>query len=587
MICSMPDSFPLQDPLTLVPPDVLAALERVWDGETGDSVESESLELKEDPGCRQTDMPSRGGNPRAQLFEKLINETICFSNSDVQSGNIVVGVSDSLSGPDAFIGTNIEPADVEQKIRNATDPQIRVECLQFKLHGKDLLWIHVPQGLTLYSRRSNGVASRRNGTSCSPIGQEERQRIISRHANPDYSDLPSSRSIDEISAEVIGEIRRLRSEINSSGRLPNLEPHRDGILREIGLVDHRSGILKNAGEILLLPAEGPSVTIRHLWRPLPGAEPRVQNFTEPLLLARPRLLRLIKESASAEIARVQMLNGQEMAVPRFPDQAIDEAITNAMIHRDWRLSNPIVVDQSPDVLKILSPGPLPTGVDINSILVTQSVPRNSRLMAAMRVLGLAEESSRGFDRMWSSMISSGRMPPQVNANENHVEVILSSGDPDVEFIKFLNLMRANYNREIFTSVSVLIICQHLWLHSSVDLENVISSTQLSNIEANSLLETLVAQGILKKRESSSWEWSESVRGFLLEIGHEAVLWSMEEWIMYKLAHGGVTAAQVVERFGVERMQVTDTLRSLRSQGRAQIDASGPQRGPNTRWISVS
>ena len=196
--------------------------------------------------------------------------------------------------------------------------------------------------------------------------------------------------------------------------------NRHEILRELGLLDQRTGYLKRAGEILLLPAEGAQVTIRHLWRPMVGADPQVHEFSMPLILALPSVRRLISEQASREVERIQFADGQEYRVPRFPESAIDEALMNAVIHRDWQLARPIVIDQSPGVLKIWSPGSLPPGVRPEKILVTQSMPRNTRLMTAMRVLGLAEESSRGFDRMWVSMISTGRPAPNVVAGEDFV-----------------------------------------------------------------------------------------------------------------------------------------------------------------------
>ncbi|WP_449081463.1 ATP-binding protein [Rothia sp. 88186D007BW] len=157
-----------------------------------------------------------------------------------------------------------------------------------------------------------------------------------------------------------------------------------------------------------------------------GADLQVNEFSMPLILALPSERRLIGEQASREVDRIQFPDGQEYRVPRFPDLAIDEALTNAVIHRDWRIARPIVIDQSPGVLKIWSPGSLPAGVSADKILVTQSIPRNARLMTAMRVLGLAEESSRGFDRMWVSMISTGRPAPEVIAEEDFVEVVMSA-----------------------------------------------------------------------------------------------------------------------------------------------------------------
>lgn len=225
---------------------------------------------------------------------------------------------------------------------------------------------------------------------------------------------------------VEGALRRILRKHRSAGSLEGSVPDTTtGLLRELGLL-RRDGTLKRAGEILLAEPIETDVVIRHLWRDFPRADPKVTEIAEPVILALPRLLRLIAGRGAQEIARVQFGDGREIAIPSFPKQAVDEVVANALIHRDWRISRPVVVEQSDRVLKIASPGPLPPGVRVENLLTTLSVPRNNRLMAAMRTLGLAEESSRGFDRMWAAMIQSGREVPEVVATDATVQVILAA-----------------------------------------------------------------------------------------------------------------------------------------------------------------
>ncbi|WP_237189441.1 ATP-binding protein [Rothia nasimurium] len=564
-----------------VPDHIYQALERVWEGASGESVESDILELKEDPSC----IPASPKGARAGLIEKLIDESICFANSDVSEGYILIGVSDRQRGPEAFTGTNLETDDLEKKIYQGTVPNLRVEVSVVVYRGVRLLCIRIPEGLALYAR-TRGQAGRRVKTSCVPLSEEERRYIASNRANPDYSNSLSCVSVDQVPAESIAELARLlNSRKGAEGRgVSSFTRHE--ILRELGLLDQRTGYVRRAGEILLLPAEGANITIRHLWRPMVGADPQVNEFSMPLILALPSVRRLIGEQASREVERIQFPDGQEYRVPRFPESAIDEALTNAVIHRDWQLAaRPIVIDQSPGVLKIWSPGSLPVGVSADKILVTQSMPRNARLMTAMRVLGLAEESSRGFDRMWVSMISTGRPAPEVISGEDFVEVVMSAAAPDTDFIRLVHAAREAFPDYVWSSVNTLIVAWALWHHPVITFQQVVKQTQVTELEARELMGFLANVEIVEALSRDEWGWGSAMQDYVsLPSGAERLI-SMEAWVRERAHNGGVTAAEVAYKYGVERQEVTALLRRLRGQGLVRIDPSGPQRGPNTLWVS--
>lgn len=565
----------------VLPNYIYQALEEVWAGASGSSVESDVLELKEDPSR----LPQASQGARANLIEKLIDESVCFANSDVSEGYILLGVSDRQRGPAAFTGTDFETDDLERKIYQGTVPNLRVEALVAMYRGVRILCIRIPEGLTLYTR-TRGQASRRVNTDCVPLNEADRRSIAASRANPDYSNSRSSISADQVPAESIAELARLLNSGRGAEGRGVSSSNRHEILRELGLLDQRTGYLKRAGEILLLPAEGAQVTIRHLWRPMVGADPQVHEFSMPLILALPSVRRLISEQASREVERIQFADGQEYRVPRFPESAIDEALMNAVIHRDWQLARPIVIDQSPGVLKIWSPGSLPPGVQPEKILVTQSMPRNTRLMTAMRVLGLAEESSRGFDRMWVSMISTGRPAPNVVAGEDFVEVVMSAAEPDTEFIRMVHSARGAFPTYVWSTVNTLIIAWHLWRYPLMSLPQVLKQTQVSELEAHELMSFLSERGVIRAVSSQEWGWGSAMENYLPLSSEAEEPVSIEVWIRERAHDGGVTATEVAQKYEVERLEVTALLRKMREQNLLIIDPDGPQRGPNTRWVAV-
>jgi len=430
--------------------------------------------------------------------------------------------------------------------------------------------------------------TKRDGTNCRAMSEEERRLIRRIREDDDYSNRISSYPVENLSHEVLTELRRLlRSHRQRRGIDAATPTGAQALLREVGLLSD-DGSLKRAGEILLTPASTTQVTIRHLWRALPGADPKATEFSTPLLEALPALRRLILERADQEMVRVQFDSGQESAIPRFPAQAIDEAITNAIIHRDWRTEQPVIIDQSPRILKVWSPGPLVPGVDENRLLTTQSVPRNGRLMASMRSIGLAEESSRGFDRMWLAMLNTGREVPEVTATDEFVEIIFAAGNPDVAFIKAIHGLQERFSDEVINNLNTMLVLWKLWHAPLITLKQTAHSTQTSQLEASELLNALEDYGVVQRiNNADEWVLSAQVAQLSGKDLPTAAA-SVQERIEAQLQDGNsVAAADLAERFSISRGEITNVLRHLRTLGRAQIDPAGPQRGSGTRWIATA
>ena len=569
-----------------LPDHVRVALEAIHAGATADSQESLTLEFKEDPAQR----PGKE-KARADFLAKLIDEAMCIANSEAATGDIVVGVSDKTAGPSAFTGTELLEEDIARSIFNRTKPNMNVSVTSIDAWGARLVIIHVPEARALYTRQ-DGAAKQRvadSQFSCKPLTEEERRSIDEARRSPDYSNAASDLDIDNLRLAVIAEARRiLRTHRENSGLGSAVPGTTTGLLRELGLLLH-DGRLKRAGEILLGDPEPTDVVVNYLWRDFPGKDPKAEQISEPVILALPRLKRLIAENGSSEIERILFEDGREAVIPRFPSQAVDEAVTNAFIHRDWRLPGPVVVEQTPRTLKITSPGPLPPGVQVDRLLSTPSIPRNNRLMAAMRTLGMAEENSRGFDRMWEAMIRTGRDAPEVEETEAYVQVILDAQKPDAEFIKGLDRLADRFGEEVVQSVSALVVLWHLRSAPLITEQTAREKTQTTAREVDELMEELVARGVLDLvRDAKEWVLSGESRKLLgfVSSGDLATV-SVQEWIEAKLNDGeALQSAEVADYAGITTEQAGHIFRHLRELGRAKIDPAGPPRGRGTRWIKA-
>lgn len=553
---------------------VQRALSAIAAGQTPDSQESAHLDFKEDPA--RAAHPR--GNPEAHRLQILLDAAICFANADGESF-IVLGLRDKARGPEAFTGTDASPEDIASKIFNRTRPNLTVEARAEEFEGRRLVTIRVPQGLALYSR-TDGAAARRTGTSCIPLSDGDRQQIRFSRANPDRTAAPTPLGTGDLDGIALAEgIRRFNS------RHPDdviVSP--DELLRRLGLRNHGGGLL-SAAVVLFGHPLGAQPGAQHLWRPAPGAEPERNDLNDPLILAIPQAIQRIRSHSNAELERIELPTGQERQIRDFPERAVDEVVLNAFAHRDWTLGRPIVIDQSPVILSVDSPGGLPIGVRRDRLLTTSSAPPNPALMRALHRLGLVEETSRGFDRMWIAMLGSGREAPEVEADESHVRVAFAAPVDSPGLVRALSLLPDVIGAAATANLNVLLALRHLTRAGALTEAGAAALFQLSRAECRAVLAWLVGIGLLTADQPArSWTLAPRVRSILRAQGVPAPAdGGIEAAIIDLLASGPVTNRRIVSATGAPAPVVTEILRRLAGRGAIEKDPDGPARGAAVRW----
>jgi ATP-dependent DNA helicase RecG len=129
------------------------------------------------------------------------------------------------------------------------------------------------------------------------------------------------------------------------------------------------------------------------------------------------ILRNIRTSA-------QIVGTKRVERYEYPEKAIREIVANAVIHRDYRITETYTqVNVFEDRLEIFNPGCLPPGVTVDNIRDAQ-VSRNEIIAARLKDLDYLEEYGRGIDIVLKKMEEWGLPTPRFRNLVNSFEVIL-------------------------------------------------------------------------------------------------------------------------------------------------------------------
>jgi ATP-dependent DNA helicase RecG len=419
-----------------IPSDVQSALDAVWAGARSGDQETVRLDFKEDA---PTDKES---------CRIVLDAALCLANTS--GGAVVVGVDDDGRGPDALVGTTLDAVKVKKYVHDNSRPRLLVDVTAENYRGHRVLVVVVRPDHEIYAD-TRGRAPHRIGTDCVGMDPATQQRLREERLGFDPSARPSGQQEMELAALLRARQRLATSLRPVSNGLAKLSD--DDLLRALA-VTGADGELLEAGRYLL-GING--VHLVYQYRESPGGEPRVvERLDGPLLLVYDRVMELV--SLRRQLTPVTLPDGQQLQIEDFPELAVREAIGNALIHRDYRLDGPVVVEHSPSVLVVTSPGPLVAGITVDNILTHPSKPRNRVLATAVRTLELAEEVGRGVDRMYREMVRSGRPTPTIDASFDQVRVVLVGGAPDVNIARYVAGLDHSVREDTDAMIILLRLC---------------------------------------------------------------------------------------------------------------------------------
>lgn len=560
--------------LASVDSDVSASLEAVRAGAPAASLESERLDFKQD------DAGGEKATARAITYA-----AICFANA--QGGNLVLGVADLGAGPDAFVGTELEPSALKRRIWETSEPGLTVDIEQVVMSEARLLVVRVPESSQIHSDTS-GRAPRRIATDCHNMSAAEQERLREDRGGVDWSKRPSSHRPAEVSRAAIAlAAENLSRHVDPERRrLATLAPA--DLLRRLGAVS-ADGRLTRAGEVLFCSAPEGSDRLVYTYKESTGGEAtNVERFGGPLVEAFEAVVALVQ--ARRKVTPLTLPTGQQLQIEDFPQLALREALSNGVLHRDYNLSDPVRVTHSPHALEVTSPGPLVAGVTQSNILTHDSKPRNRALAQAARMLGLAEELGAGVDRMYRELLSSGKEIPIIEADSQRVRVTFVGRSRSSRLPAYIAQLPSTERKDVDALLILVRLCDVAWVDAATIAPVLQKPTQSAQISLERLAADPVAMVEPTRGTARSAEPRYRLREELLQQLGPAVSYhhrrSADEVDRKVAAHvreyGKITNKTVRNIFSVD-VQRAKTMLSELVQRELLIKTSDAQRGPTVEY----
>ena len=148
-----------------------------------------------------------------------------------------------------------------------------------------------------------------------------------------------------------------------------------------------------------------------------------------------------------------------MEIVDFTLKVFQEALLNALAHRDYQNQGSVYVKHYPDKVVIENPGGFPEGITQNNIITHPSVSRNKLIAETLQRLKYVQRTGQGVDIIYRDMVSSGKPYPEYRSYSDAVSLTMYSGIDDIEFVKFI--AEEQNSRQWNSSLAELMILRFL------------------------------------------------------------------------------------------------------------------------------
>ena len=188
----------------------------------------------------------------------------------------------------------------------------------------------------------------------------------------------------------------------------------------------------------------------------------------------------------------------KLEVKDYPINVFQEALLNAISHRDYESNSSIFVKFFSNEVIIENPGSFPTGVDSTNIITHPSSPRNKLIAETLQKLKYVQRSGQGVDIIFKDMLSLGKSAPEYNLYSDAVSLTLRSNLEDMEFLKFITKEQENSGE---FSVSEICILKYIKSNKTISLSKAADVAQITTQSSASVLNKLCQKKNILQRES--------------------------------------------------------------------------------------
>jgi len=137
------------------------------------------------------------------------------------------------------------------------------------------------------------------------------------------------------------------------------------------------------------------------------------------------------------------------------------------------------------------------GITAENLLVHEPKPKNPRLAAACRRIGLVEQTGRGVDKIYMGQLRYGRPVPDYSRSDSTgVRVVIRGGKPSLDFSAFV-FEQEEQGKKL--ELDDLLILNALFHERRIDVKSACVLIQKGATETKSALERLLERGLVEPR----------------------------------------------------------------------------------------
>ncbi len=434
-------------------------------------------------------------NNMRERISLVVDELIAFVNC--KGGTVYLGVEDD--GEVTGCTGKYDLQSIQEAIYDKTSPHMFTEIEEIKYEEKTVIAISVEKDGKTYTT-ADGRCLKRLGKNSKPFYSDEMAHVYTIANTNDFSSqIIAESSINDINLMVVYSLKEKLRLRDSASTLPDLEDM--AFLKDLKLIVDEGGQIKLTIAGLLFI--GKDVSIQRL---LPQAEVIYLHYgkgnleeynaridmKQPITTVLDRLTEKIQNDN--KIVSVQ-IGLYRLEVSEYSEKVFQEALLNALSHRDYQQQGAVYVKHYPDKIVIENPGGFLDGITADNIITHPSSPRNKLIAETLQNLRYVQRTGQGVDIIYKEMVTMGKPYPVYRVFNDAVQLTIGNVMEDPDFVKFV--VSEQDSKQITFSLAQLMVLRYTAENRKIKLADVQKIAQISDIEAKKCCSDLMNFGLIE------------------------------------------------------------------------------------------
>lgn len=434
-------------------------------------------------------------NSMKERINLVVPELIAFVNS--KGGTVYLGIEDN--GDVTGCPGEYDLQNICESIYDKTRPPMFTDIEEIDYQENKIIAISVsPDGKTYAT--TDGRCLKRLGRNTKPYYPDEMSHIYSATQTPDFSSqIIAESSVDDVNLMVVYSLKEKLKIRDASSTLPELDDM--AFLRDLGLAAENNGQIRLTIAGLLFVGKESSIQ-----RLLPQAEVIYLRYDknnleeynvridmkQPITTVLDRLTEKVQNDNKIQNVQIGLFR---LEIADFSERVFQEALLNALSHRDYQQLGAVYVKHYPDKIVIENPGGFLDGITEKNIITHPSAPRNKLIAETLQRLKYVQRTGQGVDIIFREMVSMGKPYPVYRVFNDAVQLTIASATEYIDFVKFI--VKEQDEKQRVLSLSELMILRYVAENKQIKLEKTQELTQVSEEDARKSLSNLIKYGLLE------------------------------------------------------------------------------------------